>query len=176
MNYVSFNLSSFLIFNLQPPASFLVTMEEYIREASQTDSMPNNRLVRTQLYNAVTYNRLVRTQLHRFGYSVCLCDLQEYRETKQKPEKPEEIVAEASENKVPDAKISEVKNTEEQEETVPKKEEIPPLISTEEPVDLLVCISNSLGTDEIFVHGSCLLLSCEIIVLIRIFFISVDRA
>ncbi|KAH0706519.1 hypothetical protein KY289_011595 [Solanum tuberosum] len=89
----------------QPPASFLVTMEEYIREAPQTDSMPNNRL--------------------------------EYRETKQKPEKPEEIVSEASENKVPEAKISEVKHTEAQEETVPKKEETPPLISTEEPVDLL---------------------------------------
>lgn len=28
----------------QPPESFLVTMEEYIAEAPQTDSMPNNRL------------------------------------------------------------------------------------------------------------------------------------
>lgn len=36
-----------LFFDLQPPASFLETMEEYIREAPQMGSMPNNRLVRT---------------------------------------------------------------------------------------------------------------------------------
>lgn len=85
----------------------------------------------------------VTTSLHQFGHSVCLCYLQEYRETKQKPEQPEEIVPEASENKVPEAKNSEVKHAEAQEETLPKKEETPPLISTEEPVDLLVCISLS---------------------------------
>ncbi|PHT52751.1 hypothetical protein CQW23_07213 [Capsicum baccatum] len=89
----------------QPPASFLETMEEYIREAPQMGSMPNNRL--------------------------------EYQETKQKPEQPEEPFPKLSENKVEEAKNSIEKQAEEQEEALPKKEETPPLISREEPADLL---------------------------------------
>ncbi|XP_060211355.1 putative clathrin assembly protein At5g57200 [Lycium barbarum] len=62
----------------------------------------------------------------------------EYRETKQKPEKPEEPLPEASEKKVEEAKNSKVKQAEAQEETLPKNgEEKPPLISREEPSDLL---------------------------------------
>lgn len=68
------------------------------------------------------------------------CYLQEYEKTKQEPE---EIVPEASENKVPEAKNSEVKHAEAQKETLIKKEEAPPPISREEPVDFLVCISLS---------------------------------
>ncbi|XP_016565204.1 putative clathrin assembly protein At5g57200 isoform X5 [Capsicum annuum] len=89
----------------QPPASFLETMEEYIREAPQMGSMPNNRL--------------------------------EYQETKQKPEKLEEPFPKLSENKVEEAKNSIEKQAEAQEEALPKKEETPPLISREEPADLL---------------------------------------
>ncbi|PHU22718.1 hypothetical protein BC332_07825 [Capsicum chinense] len=89
----------------QPPASFLETMEEYIREAPQMGSMPNNRL--------------------------------EYQETKQKPEQPEEPFPKLSENKVEEAKNSIEKQAEAQEEALPKKEETPPLISREEPADLL---------------------------------------
>ncbi|KAK4343938.1 hypothetical protein RND71_037032 [Anisodus tanguticus] len=61
----------------------------------------------------------------------------EYQETKQKPEKPEEP-SEVSEKEVEEAKNSKVKQAEAQDETLPKKEEeTPPLISREEPADLL---------------------------------------
>ncbi|KAJ8546569.1 hypothetical protein K7X08_032643 [Anisodus acutangulus] len=91
----------------QPPVSFLATMEEYIREAPQTGSMSCKRL--------------------------------EYRETKQEPEEPilEERVeqAEAAENDKDEQVEAQV---EAQEEPQPEKiEETPPLISTDEPVDLL---------------------------------------
>lgn len=67
-----------------------------------------------------------------------LCYLQEYQETKQKPEKLEEPFPKLSENKVEEAKNSIEKQAEAQEEALPKKEETPPLISREEPADLLV--------------------------------------
>ncbi|MCD7470697.1 hypothetical protein HAX54_010718 [Datura stramonium] len=87
----------------QPPASFLATMEEYIREAPQTGSMSSRRL--------------------------------EYRETKIEPEKLEEPILEEKEDQVENDKEEEA---EVQEEPQPEKlEETPPLISTEEPVDLL---------------------------------------
>ncbi|KAK4360357.1 hypothetical protein RND71_019309 [Anisodus tanguticus] len=93
----------------QPPASFLATMEEYIREAPQTGSMSCKRL--------------------------------EYRETKQEPEEPileervEQVEAAEAAEAAEDDKEEQV---EAQEEPQPEKiEETPPMISTDEPVDLL---------------------------------------
>ncbi|KAM3343050.1 putative clathrin assembly protein isoform X1 [Capsicum galapagoense] len=86
----------------QPPASFLATMEEYIREAPQTGSMSSRRL--------------------------------EYHETKKEPEKPVEPILEEKAELAENPK----EEVEAQEEPSPEKlEETPPMISTEEPVDLL---------------------------------------
>lgn len=91
------------------------------------------------------------------------CYLQEYQETKKKPEKPEEPLPEVREKQVEEAKTNKVTQVEAQNETLPvKEEETPPLISREEPADLLVNIHFSFQ-----VHGSVPLAVCRKIVVLR---------